>query len=246
MIILLLLSLFFTNVEAAQLSSRVSNIKLMAHFNEGTGTETVDSSTGKQGILVAGASWVTGRYSNALSFNGSNGTYMYFDTDQPFSALTVSAWIKPNTIAAGNYSVVHHPYDPTGWVSPYVLYDLRYTGTGIYYQVTTQDIVAYTANPSYTFKVGSWYHLAITWVQGGLGILYINGVKVSQIGPYTSNYPIVDSMSPSLRVGGLNNVNCCSFNGVVDEVFVVEKQYAAAEIKNTYLLGLGRHSNDNN
>jgi hypothetical protein len=68
------------------------------HFDEGTGIIANDSSgNGNDGTLMGGTSWTSGKFGNALSFDGSNG-YVLVADDAIFefgtSDFTVEAWIN--------------------------------------------------------------------------------------------------------------------------------------------------------
>ncbi len=69
------------------------------HFDQSSGT-TVISTTGPNGTL-ANAQWSTGRFGNALFYNGTNARTS-MNLTIPTSNLTVEFWVKPN--GYNNYS----------------------------------------------------------------------------------------------------------------------------------------------
>src|SRR5690242_11267629 len=70
-------------------------------FEEGSGTVTADSSGNSHTAkLVNGPSWISGKFGNALSFNGT-GAYVDTAFSTSFSALTFSAWVNiPSGVSA--------------------------------------------------------------------------------------------------------------------------------------------------
>src|SRR5207344_3105482 len=65
-------------------------------FNEGTGTTVADLSGNNLAGTSVGATWTTGRFGNALSFNG---TSSYVDLGNPAAlqltgSMTIEAWIR--------------------------------------------------------------------------------------------------------------------------------------------------------
>ena len=70
-------------------------------FNEGSGTITLDVSNSNL-AQINGATWTTGRFGNALSFNGSSDTV---DINRPVvrtsASFTVAAWVLLSDLATG-------------------------------------------------------------------------------------------------------------------------------------------------
>ena len=70
-------------------------------FNEGSGTVVSDVSGNGNNGTISGATWTTsGKYGNALSFNGTNAlvTINNAPSLQLTSAMTVEAWVYPTTV----------------------------------------------------------------------------------------------------------------------------------------------------
>ena len=66
-------------------------------LDEGPGTNTADASgNGNDGALTNGPTWVTGIFSNALSFDGINDQYVQAQpTGTVNGTFTVAAWALP-------------------------------------------------------------------------------------------------------------------------------------------------------
>ena len=87
-------------------------------FDEGTGTIVADASNHGLSGTISGATWTTqGRYTNALSFNGSSG---YVDLGNPVSlqmtgSMTLSAWVKATANPPDDGEIIAKS-DNAGWL----------------------------------------------------------------------------------------------------------------------------------
>lgn len=72
-------------------------------FNEGTGTTAVDSSSNGYNGTISGASWTTGIFGSALSFDGINDKIALSGFSMVGEdSFSVSAWVNaPGTNGAG-------------------------------------------------------------------------------------------------------------------------------------------------
>src|SRR2546422_128691 len=85
-------------------------------FKEGAGTTIADTSGGQHTGTISGASWTTGKYGNALSFNG---TTSYVDLGNPADlqitgSMTWSAWIYATANPPDDGQIVSKSSGP-GW-----------------------------------------------------------------------------------------------------------------------------------
>src|SRR6476619_6905792 len=143
------------------------------NFNEGTGTTVADVSGNNLTGTVVGATWTTGRYGNALSFNGSSS---YVDLGNPVAlqltgSMTLEAWIFATANPANDGQIIAKSSGP-GWqlkTSP---------DTG----AQTFGVKAFGASGSaqrYSSSqrlLNAWYHVAGVYdASAGTLSLYING-----------------------------------------------------------------------
>src|SRR5262249_11665476 len=82
-------------------------------LNENSGTLAGDSSGNSNTGNISGASWSSGKFGNALSFDGVSSAVMVNDSSslQPSNGMTLEAWVYPNTALAGWKSVVQKEGD---------------------------------------------------------------------------------------------------------------------------------------
>jgi len=155
---------------------------LMAYwkFDEGAGTTAGDSSGNDHtGELVNGPSWVPGHFGNALEFDGVNDyvsvpSSIDFDTG---TALTLSAWINPATVATRQVVISKQLEGAGGWTS----FSLRLESDGKL-RVSLQNNITDDHPDWFSNSVllpDTWYHVVFAWevVDGTSndGRLYIDG-----------------------------------------------------------------------
>jgi fibronectin type 3 domain-containing protein len=212
------LSTYSTVVSATTLAVPTGLVAAYS-FDEGTGTTASDSSGNVNTGVIANATWTTsGKYGNALSFNGSTGRVTV--TDAPSlrltTGMTLEAWVYP----ASNTSA---------WR------DVIYKGDDNYYLEGTSDQSGRAAGGG-TFRstpvfapsalaLNTWSHLALTYDRTTVR-LYVNGTEVAN-GAATAN--IATSSNP-LQIGS-DNLYGQFFNGRIDEVRVYNRALSPTEIQ---------------
>ena len=98
------------------LTKALSSGLVLWHFDEGEGIITSDSSgNSKDGTLEGGTSWTSGKFGNALIFDGDD----YVDFGSGVAGLiegdyTVEAWIKPASLDSGRHAVMSFSYMELG------------------------------------------------------------------------------------------------------------------------------------
>ncbi|MEK9148913.1 MAG: LamG-like jellyroll fold domain-containing protein, partial [Candidatus Desantisbacteria bacterium] len=181
-----------------------SNTVALWHFNEGSGSLTLDE-TGRFNGTVNGAAWTTGKYGNALSFNGvTNSVTISSNLSEGItSQMTAEAWIY-TTKTEGRI---------VG----------RYSREGLSYLLTLEGgkIAFYVNSPSYTsagrstssIPLNTWTHVAATY-DGSTIRTYINGVMDSTTPKSLGN--IISTTIP-ITIGASSYPDIY-FGGFIDEV----------------------------
>ncbi len=191
------------------------------NFNEGSGTLLTDLSGNANNGTISGATWTTsGKYGNALSFNGTNAlvTVNNAPSLQLTSAMTLEAWVYPTTVSNTWRDVIYKGNDN---------YYLEGTSSnssrpaagailgGVYGEV--YGTAALTAN--------TWAHLAVTY-NGATMQLYVNGVQVAS---HAQTGAIATSTNP-LQIGG-DSLYGQYFAGRIDEVRIYNRALSVAEVQ---------------
>lgn len=187
-------------------------------FNEGSGTAVTDVSGNGNNGTINGATWTTsGKYGNALSFNGTNAlvTINNAASLQLTSGMTLEGWVYPTTIGNKWRDVIYkgdNNYYLEGSSN-----NSRRPALGGTFGTPIYGTAALTAN--------TWTHLAGTY-DGATMRLYVNGVQVAS---RTQTGAIATSTNP-LQIGG-DSIYGQYFAGRIDEVRVYNRALSPAEIQ---------------
>ncbi len=87
-----------------------SGLVLALGFNEGAGTTAADISGNSNNGTLSGATWSTsGKFGNALSFNGTNNQVII--PDRPSldltTGMTLEAWVRPSSVASAWRDIIY-------------------------------------------------------------------------------------------------------------------------------------------
>ncbi|MEW5759807.1 MAG: LamG-like jellyroll fold domain-containing protein [Candidatus Thermoplasmatota archaeon] len=220
---------------------------LHLRFNEGTGTKTKDISGYGNDGTINGATWDSSQnnFGKALKFDGVD-DYVQISTPAGSGLTnlengTVSLWFKPSV-----------DYNPTtdwdmlvgAWPDPtdgnWNLELGYHTRCKIDFQIRGGNIIQ---SDSDTFNSGVWYHVAVSWEKNGKLKMYIDGVLQSDvkdnIAPYGGNAD--KNIQIAQNFGWGNN-----FNGLIDEVLIINRSLSSTEIFDMYLGGAIRRFGDTN
>jgi len=198
------------------------------HFDEGEGEVVKNSSTqgGNDGV-IHGARWVGGKIGKALSFDGKD-DYVEFLSPEILSGaeqFTIRFWFKPNVnldttlteiraqIIAKGFTV-GIDYDNRGWITVVG----RNDAGGKFGYMTIKR----------TYDKDTWYYLAYVY-DGSDNYVYENGVLLSSF----LGEGKVESSNKNLTIGMLTGYGHY-FNGVVDEVLILNRALNPKEVREDY------------
>ena len=206
----------------------VTSLSAAYGFGEGTGSTTADASGNGITGQIQGATWTTGKYATALSFNG---TTNYVDLGSPAalqstSSMTWSAWVY----AAGNPpddgQIVAMSTDASGWQ----LKTTPDTGVRTFGIAVSPNGQGHTQRYSKTvLALKKWYHVAGVYNAAARTLdIYVNGVLDD--GVLTGTVPAAQVLAAvpariGMRSGGYY------FNGTIDNVRIYNRALAASEIQ---------------
>lgn len=197
-------------------------------LNEGTGTTAGDSSgNSNTGSILNGALWTTGKMGQALDFDGVNDRVIVSSsaTLAPTNALTLSAWIRPDSVTATQFII--NKAISTSANGDYFLV-LRNTGVlGIVVNSGVEG--ARTGNTALT--TNTWYHVVGTWDGSNLR-MYLNGVADSIAQPLSGT---MANNGDNLGIGA-SATGVRPFNGLIDDVRVYNRALSATDVMNLYNL----------
>ena len=194
-------------------------------FDEGSGTVAGDSSGNNNDGTVNGATFVSGLYGQALSFDGVSNYVGVLNSPslQITGAITLESWIKTSNVNKQAVISKSNSY-------------LLYIGTGGdgriygYLYGTTSGWRGGTKNVADNL----WHHVALTYdpSAGANNLkLYVDGVLDIQ---YTVTGNIANSAN-RVGIGDRPDVGFRDFfNGLVDEAHIYTRALSAAEIQSDY------------
>lgn len=197
---------------------------LSLQFDEDSGTVAWDSSPyGLKGTVHGEATWETGKFGNALRFNGGRVEVPHDALLDGGDELTLSVWVNL-TDPSANQKIVGKSSIGNGFI-------LGVENGKLYPEL-------WDANGThYTFHSGSipkdkWTHLALTWQSAGRLIGYVNGEEVENIP--ASAAPIGRNEHPLIIGGAPWNSEAFKVKGSVDALRIYNRALSAKEIQQLY------------
>ena len=202
-------------------SAAPNGLVLALGFDENGGTTVADTSGNSNHGAVSNATWTTGRYGSALSFNGTDSWVTVADSNSLdlVGAMTLEAWVFPTDLADWRAVILKE----TSGDMVYALYasDGAVPGGHALIDSEWQRVDGTTA-----LTLNTWTHLAATF-DGAALRLYING----QLNASTSISGNLNTSPWPLRIGG-DAVWGEYFEGTIDEVRVYSRALSQSEIQN--------------
>jgi hypothetical protein len=193
-----------------------------------------DIAGGNNGTLHNGATFAAGMVGQAFSFDGLDDFVEVTDAaslNPP--AITLDAWIKPNTIKLGS-RIVSKDLSTSTCAEPYIVYALEARGefgNRAAFFFTTSDNVEHILSGTSVIPTGTFSHVAATF-DGQIASIYVNGVlenTISVSGVLTnSNAPVVIGNGGGGCISEFAGL--IEFDGLIDEVEIFDRALTADEI----------------
>jgi hypothetical protein len=188
-------------------------------FDEGTGTTTADSSgNNNTGTLNNDPTWTTGKYGNAISFDGTN-DYIYLASDTvSTNTITVCAWMYPKVLNQWRMIIGNARF--------FFGVSNANNSLALFSDSSKYNAVA-SANNSISLNI--WQHICGVRLSDGSTSLYINGTQSGTSG--NSGIPVIGF---GLAIGAADVFGDYTFNGLIDEVRIYNRALAASEVLELY------------
>ena len=196
-------------------------------FEEGSGTQVMDSSgSGNVGVLSHAAWTDKGRFGKALDFSG-NGWVTVADSPSLdlSTGMTLEAWVYPKQPLTSSADVIvkQQSWSSSAKGASYYLAAASRSGPPIATVAAHDEL---TIHGKTKVPVSRWSHLATTY-DGSYQRLYVNGSLIASRRVAAGR---IASGSGPLRIGG-DSLWGKYFNGMIDEVRVYNRALSAAEIQ---------------
>ena len=206
--------------------AQVAGLVAAYNFNEGSGTSAADSSgNGHTSTLANGPTWTTGKYGDALSFDGADDYVNVPDAASlDLTSWTISAWIYPTSLPFVTWkTILCKGGDCTN-------YYLQTYGTELEggFESPAGNWRRFRTTGA-TLQLNTWYHVAFTFDDAAnTGKVYISGVerfsKTETAVPVTTATP--------LRIGTDNWDE--NWSGLLDDLRIYNRALSAQEIQDLY------------
>ena len=205
-------------------------------FNEGSGATARDTSfppLHDTGTLRAGTAWTSGRYSNALSFDGNAaGVNVPNEAALQGADVTVSAWVNLNGSPGRDKYILAKGSNNCSAAS-YGLYSGEQGGIRFY--VGNNSGLGFTASADGGTGIwdGKWHNVIGTF-DGSAVHLYIDGKEVGSGVPVSSPIAYNVPTTTDLLIGNYDGCGGFGFDGKIDEVKVFNRALGPQEIHLAY------------
>jgi len=193
-------------------------------FEEGNGTTTADASGNGNIASITGATWTTGRFGKALTFNGNSVVSVPDSSSLDLTTnLTLEAWVYISSFTGDFQPILIKPLDAAFSGISYAL-----QGASRSTEVPSVGLSIMPVNlsgPS-ALSTNTWSHLAATY-DGSTVRLYLNGV---QVGAQSQTGLLATSTQP-LTIG-------MNWTGIIDEVRIYNRALDPSEIQGDMTTGV--------
>lgn len=205
----------------------------------GDGNAT-DLTGGNNGTVQGGTSYAAGEVGQAFQFDGSTG---YVTAGNPAnlrltSAITIDAWINPRSLKTGALAAIAtkwaQDFTDTANSDSYGLWLISNNGAINLFSAIHQSGAAEPHVQGGTIALNAWTHVAMTFDSAsGLYVLYVNGQAVTSINTPGSIFPT----NHNVFLGREDSSQPRPFDGLIDEVQIVNRALTASEIQAIYNAG---------
>lgn len=214
---------------------------LVAHFTFDTGLFSLDSGPNfLQATTQSTYSLSTGRYLQAVRFDGTTNSYFQVDNlvalGTSNKSFSISFWIRPIALSG---VLIHISTDSfgTGWCHPFV----GFAANGsLVTQIPTSNGLVSISDPTKSISVNSdWFFIVETWSSTNGLRLFVNNILVASENNLAQSYS-ASSMSNYLTLGNSRNgVGSCSkgqmgaltpYNGDLDDLRIYSRELSLADI----------------
>ncbi|QQR77554.1 MAG: fibronectin type III domain-containing protein [Candidatus Moraniibacteriota bacterium] len=193
------------------------------NFAEGTGTTTQDISGHNHAGTLSNTTWSTsGKYGNALDFNGTSSSVGIGNWNIPGSAITLSAWVRADDWKTDDVRILSKATDSTEQGHTWMLSD---SNSLLRFRLKTGGTTTTLVATSGTLQTNVWTHVAAVY-DGSTMTLYKDGLEVGS----QAKTGTIDQNTANISIGA-NPEGSNSFDGTIDDVRIYNKALTQSEIQ---------------
>lgn len=197
-------------------------------FDENTGSIAYDASGNNNSGSISGSTWVTGKYGNALNFDGNDDVMVPWASSLDFGVgnFTVALWVKGGDQGGGEHIIIRKDHESG---NPRRFWSFVASGELALFEIFDSG----TSKNSGYFSIGdnNWHHI-VGVRDGDLIKVYYDGVFLQQTDGCASL--VATNTSGHVALGRYEDYAAGYYDGVFDEVRIYNRALSADEIKTLY------------
>lgn len=212
------------------------SLVLSLGFNDGSGSVAINLSGSPNGILN-GPTWTSsGKYGQALNFDGVNDRVELGNFSVSGSAITLMAWVR-----SGNFSncgsnqcrIISRASGTAEQAHDFMLSTtLVNNATRLRFRIKTDGITNTLIASSGPLSLNTWQHVAAVY-DGSTMRLYLNGV---QVGSRLKTGVLTITSGLQTWIGANPPVAALPWNGQLDEFKIFNRALSVTEIQSEMIL----------
>jgi hypothetical protein len=172
--------------------------------------------------------WVASGTGTALQFDGTNDYVQLGDFARlsVSTEITVSAWVRPLTLAANRLRIVNGIASPS-WFNIALKCGTNSPFSDVsFFVAQSATTFAETTTVTGVFAVNQWVHLASTWKAGEASIVFVNGLAVPTVTATTGS----TAYQNGTVLLGASTLASLYSNGMQDDTRIYNRALTPAEI----------------
>jgi len=195
--------------------------KAYYRFDTGSGTTLVDSSGNGNDGIISGASWVSGKFGNALEFDGENDYVNISDSPSlSLKNMTITFWFYPKSTKR---RVLQKQLEYDFYINDNSELEFWFSDGSFWYGGSSEGCYL-------SVSLNQWHFVAAEVNTSGIGKLYVDG-NIVTCQAYEPFY-LGDTSNP-LRLGTTIDSQQF-FNGTIDELRIFNRTLTDEEISYLY------------
>ena len=205
------------------------------HLDEGSGTTAYDSTPNNNDGTIYGATYVDGRFSKALSFDGVDDYVSVPDSaslDIGTSDFTIEAWIKLGTTANDYYGIYDKGKGLTSGEGRYSLFVTPSDTLRLHIYGQSGGEQAYY-DSTLTIDDTNWHYVAVSCDRDGNAIFAIDDSTETVDISGSSSHDVSSTYDAAIGVRQWDKGDHW-FNGEIDEVHIWDEARTASQIQQSY------------